>query len=31
MPRNPGFTDEVIIKMYQSGMPFKEMVSRVGI
>ncbi|GAK06873.1 hypothetical protein [Geomicrobium sp. JCM 19038] len=24
-------TDEVIIKMYKSGMPLKEMVSRIGI
>ncbi|GIO22677.1 hypothetical protein J11TS1_12580 [Oceanobacillus sp. J11TS1] len=31
MPRNPGITDEAIIKMYKSGMPFKEMVSRIGI
>ncbi len=31
MPRNPGITDEDIIKMYKSGMPFKEMVPRVGI
>ncbi|AOV07751.1 LAGLIDADG family homing endonuclease [Sporosarcina ureilytica] len=31
MPRNPGMTDEVIIRMYKSGMPFKEMVAIVGI
>lgn len=31
MPRNPGMTDEVIIDMYKSGMPFKEMVPIVGI
>lgn len=31
MPRNPGITDEAIIKMYKSGMPYKEMVSRIGI
>ncbi|MGP7815718.1 LAGLIDADG family homing endonuclease [Niallia sp. 01092] len=31
MPRNPGMTDEVIIKMYKSGMPFKKMVPIVGI
>src|SRR5690625_1406077 len=31
VPRNSGITDEAIIKMYKSGMPFKEMVSRIGI
>lgn len=31
MPRNPGMTDEVIIKMYKSGMTFKEMGPIVGI
>ncbi|EZH67407.1 hypothetical protein DH09_05620 [Bacillaceae bacterium JMAK1] len=31
MPRNPGITDEMIIEMYKSGMPFKEMVSQIGI
>ncbi|CEI83694.1 replication factor C small subunit [Oceanobacillus oncorhynchi] len=31
MPRNPGVTDEAIIRMYKSGMPYKEMVARVGI
>ncbi|WP_156450405.1 LAGLIDADG family homing endonuclease [Sporosarcina sp. HYO08] len=31
MPRNPGITDEIIIKLYKSGMPFKEMVPIVGI
>ncbi len=31
MPRNPGMDDEAIIKMYKSGMPFKEMVPIIGI
>lgn len=31
MPRKPGMTDEVIIQMYKSGMPFKEMVPITGI
>lgn len=31
MARNPGMTDEIIIKMYKSGMPFKEMGPIVGI
>ncbi|MHA6261090.1 LAGLIDADG family homing endonuclease [Sporosarcina sp. CAU 1771] len=31
MARNPGMTDDVIIKMYKSGMPFKEMAPIVGI
>src|SRR5690625_5180092 len=31
VPRNSGITDEAIIKMYKSGMPFKEMVLRIGI
>ncbi|MBP2239873.1 hypothetical protein J2Z40_000426 [Cytobacillus eiseniae] len=31
MPRNPGMTDEVIIRMYKSGMPFKEMVPIIGL
>ncbi|MFD1068154.1 LAGLIDADG family homing endonuclease [Oceanobacillus locisalsi] len=31
MSRNQGITDEAIIKMYKSGMPYKEMVSRIGI
>lgn len=31
MPRNPGITDEMIIQMYNSGMPFKEMVLITGI
>lgn len=31
MPRNPGMTDEKIIGMYKSGMPFKEMVPIIGI
>ncbi len=31
MPRNSGVTDEDIIKMYKSGMSFKEMVPIVGI
>jgi hypothetical protein len=31
MRRNPGMTDEVIINMYKSGIPFKEMVPTIGI
>ncbi|MBB2478873.1 hypothetical protein H5P36_01480 [Bacillus sp. APMAM] len=31
MPRKLGITDEMIIKMYKDGMPFKEMVSIIGI
>jgi DNA-binding transcriptional regulator WhiA len=31
MPRNPGMTDEAIIKMYKSGMSFKEMGPIVGL
>lgn len=31
MPRNPGVTDEQIIKMYKSGMPYKEMEAIVGL
>jgi hypothetical protein len=31
MPRNPGMTDDVIIKMYKSGLSFKEMISIIGI
>ena len=31
MRRNPGMTDEAIIKMYKSGMPFKEMGPITGI
>ncbi|MBS4217597.1 hypothetical protein KHA96_04620 [Bacillus sp. FJAT-49711] len=31
MARNPGMTDEVVIEMYKSGMPFKEMVPIIGI
>jgi hypothetical protein len=31
MPRIPGITDEDIIKMYKSGMPFKEMMPIIGI
>ncbi|MRX53823.1 hypothetical protein HMPREF3291_14260 [Bacillus sp. HMSC76G11] len=31
MPRNPGITDETIINMYKSGIPFKEMVQISGI
>ena len=31
MPRKPGMTDEVIIGMYKSGMPHKEMVPIIGI
>lgn len=31
MPRKPGITDEMIIKMYKSGMSYKEMVPIAGI
>jgi hypothetical protein len=31
MPRNPGITDEIIIKLYKSGMCFKEMTRIVGL
>lgn len=31
MPRKPGITDDEIIKMYKSGMSFKEMVPIIGI
>ncbi|MFD1040018.1 LAGLIDADG family homing endonuclease, partial [Virgibacillus byunsanensis] len=31
MPRNPGITDEAIIKMYKSGIPFNEMVKIIGV
>ena len=31
MPRNPGITDEEIIKMYKSGMSYKEMKPIVGL
>jgi intein/homing endonuclease len=31
MPRNPGVTDEKIIKMYKSGMSFKEMFPIIGL
>lgn len=31
MPRNPGITDEEIIEMYKSGIPFKKMVSIIGL
>ena len=31
MPRNPGMTDSVIIKMYKSGMSFKEMKPIIGL
>ncbi len=31
MPRNPGMTDEAIIKLYKSGMSFKEMGPIVGL
>ncbi len=31
MPRNPGITDEEIIQMYKSGMPFKEMEPIIGL
>ncbi len=31
MGRNPGMTDEVIIQMYKSGMPYKEIAPIIGI
>ncbi|TKC19272.1 LAGLIDADG family homing endonuclease [Robertmurraya kyonggiensis] len=31
MPRNPGVTDEEIIRMYKSGIPYKEMEPIVGL
>ena len=31
MPRNPGMTDEEIIRMYKSGMSFKEMKPIIGL
>lgn len=31
MPRNPGITDEVIIKIYKSGMSYKEMEPIIGL
>ncbi|MGG0719696.1 LAGLIDADG family homing endonuclease [Robertmurraya massiliosenegalensis] len=31
MPTNPGITDNEIISMYKSGMPFKEMEPIIGI
>ncbi|MBS4189467.1 hypothetical protein KHA94_04435 [Bacillus sp. FJAT-49705] len=31
MPRNQGITDEIIIKMYKSGMSFKEMIPTIGL
>src|SRR5699024_4372895 len=31
MPRNPGITDKMIIKMYKSGMPYKEMIPIIGL
>lgn len=31
MPRNPGITDEQIIEMYKSEMPYKEMEKQVGL
>lgn len=31
MPRKPGITDEMIIEMYQSGMPYKEMIPITGL
>lgn len=31
MPRNPGMTDEAIIKMYKSGVSFKEMQPIIGL
>ncbi|MGE8205864.1 hypothetical protein ACQKP0_15010 [Heyndrickxia sp. NPDC080065] len=31
MPRNLGITDESIIKMYKSGMAFKEMIPIIGL
>ena len=31
MPRHPGITDETIVKLYQSGMSFKEMNTSTGL
>jgi hypothetical protein len=31
MPRNPGITDEAIIEMYKSGMPYKKMKPIIGL
>lgn len=31
MARNPGMTDEIIIEMYKSGMPFKKMAPIIGL
>lgn len=31
MPRNKGITDDMIIEMYKSGMPYNEMVSIIGL
>ena len=31
MARNPGMTDDEIIKMYKSGMPYKEMAPIIGL
>lgn len=31
MPRKPGITDEIIIRLYKSGMPFNEMMSITGL
>ncbi|MFJ8235879.1 LAGLIDADG family homing endonuclease [Ureibacillus sp. NPDC094379] len=31
MPRNPGVTDEMIIQLYKSGMPFNEMRPIIGL
>jgi LAGLIDADG-like domain len=31
MPRKPGITDEIIIALYKSGRPFKEMISITGL
>lgn len=31
MPRKPGITDDAIIRMYKSGMPYKEMEQIIGL
>lgn len=31
MTRNEGITDDVIIKLYKSGMPYKEMIPIIGL
>jgi len=31
MPRNPGITDEAIIRMYKSGKSFKDMIPIIGL